>query len=157
MAGWLWDFAGAPLHKIPAEGVRVILSRTIRYRGQGLDLLFYTPVIDQGLWIVIQRSDPHTEASTTQAITIAHTEINGPGSPPNRYADGSNLRRRPRIRRHPSATPNPAAEARRSRSPRRHSSPANVPSEPRSPTEQAARGKTFLGTRRNKWGRKYLS
>jgi hypothetical protein len=116
----------ALMQNLPAERVPVILSRTIRYRGQGLDLLFYTPVIDQGLWIVIQQSDPHTEASTTQAITIAHTEINGPSSPPNRYADGSNLRRRPRIRRHPNATPNPAAEARRSRSPRRHSSPANV-------------------------------
>jgi hypothetical protein len=74
--------------------------------------------------------------------------------PVNRYAGGSNLRRRPRIRRHPSATPKPPAEARRSRSPRRHSSPANVLSTPRSPTKQATRCKTLLRTRRNRWGRK---
>jgi hypothetical protein len=39
----------------PAEGVQAILSRTIRYRGLGLDLVFYIPVFDQGHRIASER------------------------------------------------------------------------------------------------------
>jgi hypothetical protein len=64
------------MQNLPAKGVRVILSRTIRYRGLALDLLFYTPVFDQGLWIVIQRSDPHTEAQTRDSLPTTRSCIN---------------------------------------------------------------------------------
>jgi hypothetical protein len=73
MAGWLWDFAGAPLHKIPAEGVRVILSRTIRYRGLRLDRLslnrYALPAAGSG------SDDP--EFMKPDLTTTVRSEING--------------------------------------------------------------------------------